>query len=395
MIGKSTIEVAQGALEANLAQLRRHLPADAAVLAVIKADAYGHGAALCAPVLAHAGADFLGVTDVAEGMEVRQALQASTAANSTPNTPILVMTGIAPTEAEAQAILAFHLTPTVWLPAQIDVLAKVARQSSLPPVAVHIELDTGMSRQGVRPGDLPALLQRAHGQVRLDGVFTHFASAEVVGAEITARQQKAFHHALTLLEAAGERPAWVHAGNSSTVDDGRLLPWLGEWAARLGARLLARSGLALWGYLLPLQGGVGRLTGLRLVAHWVTRILDIRDLRTGETVGYNATFQAPHPMRLGLLPVGYADGLRRELSGSGCRDGSSGFVVVRGQLCPVVGRVSMNLTVVDLSTLPHILPGEPAQLLGPGWDAADAARCAGTIPYEILCGMRGHRLLTP
>ena len=403
MDGKSVIEVSRGALEGNLAELRRVLAeagaGEAAVLGVVKANGYGHGAALCGPVLAAAGAEWLGVTDVAEGVEVRAALREALGEVAAERVGVLVMSGLEACEAEAEAAVAWGLTPVVWFREQAEVLRRVARRMGRAPVAVHVEVDTGMSRQGVRVEEVGALLEAVRGEVRVDGVMTHFASSEVVGAEVTERQRAGWVRAMAAVGGGGVRPGWLHAGNSSTVDDGRLLPWVRGWAERTGARMRVRAGLALWGYVLPLESATGnvsldgRLAGLRPVGRWVTRVLDVREVRAGETVGYNATFRAERRMRVGLLPVGYADGVRRELSSGGCVEGGGGYVVVRGRRCAVAGRVSMNLMTVDLTELPEVGRGEVVELLGPGWDAAEAARCAGTIPYEILCAMRGERRL--
>lgn len=362
------------------------------LLAVIKADAYGHGAALCAPVLAHAGAEWLGVTDAAEGHIVLQSLAA---AGIPPKAQprILVMCGM---ELEdAASIVAGRLTPVAWLPTQLAALAQHA--SADHPLAVHLEIDTGMARQGARPGDdLTALLEqlRTLPQLTLGGVLTHFASSEIANSPLTAQQAERFEGAVTQIRAAGQRPAWLHAGNTSTLDDGCLLPWLTGQAARLGARLLARSGLALYGYALPLEGAAPVLASmLQPVATWKTRILSLRELSPGETVGYNATFTAQRAMRLGLLPVGYADGLRRELSGSDHHAG--GHVMLHGHPAPIVGRISMNLTTVDVTAIPGGAPGDEVTLLGPGITAQDHARLAHTIPYEILCGLRSPRVLVP
>ncbi len=420
---KMTIAVSRRALEANLRTLRRvadrgpaidaaPLP-PGALLAVIKADAYGHGAALCAPVLARAGVEWLGVTDAAEGAHVRESLaRAGIEPDLQPR--ILVMCGLLP--ADTPALLAHRLTPVVWLPAHLEALA-AAHRPGTPPVAVHLEIDTGMARQGVLPdADLACLLAylAACPRLRLDGVFTHFASAEIAGCPLTALQQDRFAQALRQVRGAGLRPGWVHAGNSSTLDEGRLLPWLHMEAAALGARLLARTGLALFGYVLPLttareddpaqpSAPAQLAPALHPVATWSTSLIAVRDAFPGDTVGYNATFTATRPMRLGLLPIGYADGLRRELSSSAPseqpphqqRADSGGWVMISGRRAPIVGRVSMNLTTVDLSAIPDAAPGDSVTVLGPGVSAEDHAALAGTISYEILCGLRGHRILVP
>ncbi len=395
--GKSWIKVSQAALESNLSALRRVVGVGLteestrpALLAVIKANAYGHGAAVCAPVLARAGAEWLGVTDATEGALVRGALDA---AGILPRDQprILVMCGL---EAADVSLLVRHrLTPVVWFCEQLAWLA--AHADVRDPLALHVEIDTGMARQGARPGqELTHLLDALRGtpQLKLDGVLTHFASAEVAGSELTRRQQQRFEQAVEQFRTAAHRPAWLHAGNTSTLDEARLLPWLAAQANAVGARLLARTGLALYGYALPLEGGSPQLaTALTPVGTWRSRVVALRDLAPGETVGYNATFTATKPMRAALLPVGYADGLRRELSGTAAQPG--GWVMLRGQRALILGRVSMNLTTVDVTAIPAVSLGDEATLLGPGVTAEDHARLAHTISYEILCGLRARSVL--
>ena len=175
----------------------------------------------------------------------------------------------------------------------------------------------------------------------------------------------------------------VHAGNTSTVDNpAQEWPWLVELAATVGARAMVRTGLGLYGYCLPI-GGHARpqvRSALRPVMTWKAHVLAVRELEAGETVGYNATFTAKRPMRVALLPAGYADGLRRELS-------EGGWVMIRGVRAPILGRVSMNLTVVDVTGIAGVAANEEAVLLGEGVTAEDHARLAGTIAYEILCGV--------
>jgi alanine racemase len=180
----------------------------------------------------------------------------------------------------------------------------------------------------------------------------------------------------------------VHAGSSSSVDNPVPGPWLEELAASAGARAMVRSGIALYGYCLPIEGAVQpRIRcALRPVMTWKTRLLDVREMAAGDTVGYNATFTAPGPMRLALLPVGYADGLRRELSSTNARAG--GWVMIGEKRAAMVGRISMNLTMVDVTGIDGVGVGDEVVLLGDGVTADDHARLAGTISYEILCGVR-------
>ena len=177
----------------------------------------------------------------------------------------------------------------------------------------------------------------------------------------------------------------------SERDRGSLV-WLRAVASSAGARAMVRSGIALYGYCLPVEGGEAMVEpALHPVMAWKTRVIGMREVEAGDTVGYNAIFSAPRRMRLALLPVGYADGLRRELSGSDAAPG--GWVMVGGQRAMIVGRVSMNLTIVDVTDIAGVTIGDEAVLLGDGITADDHARLAHTIAYEIVCGMRAESRL--
>ena len=222
--------------------------------------------------------------------------------------------------------------------------------------------------------------------------MTHFASSEIACSPVTLAQQQRFAQALGQIRDEGLRPAWLHAGNTSTLDEARLVPWLSAQAEGLGARLLARSGLALFGHALELEGGVPHLApSLLRAGTWKSHVIAVSELAAGEAVGYNATYTVGAPMRVALLPIGYADGLRRELSSTTTRPG--GWVMVRGRRAPILGRVSMNLTTVDVTNVPDASLGDEVIVLGDGVTAVDHARIAETIPYEILCGLRAGSLL--
>lgn len=390
----STLEVSESCLRGNLRAIA-HALAEAsptgppALLAVIKADAYGHSATLCAPMVARADVPWLGVTDAEEGAAVRLALAAS-------HPEILLMSGPTgdPAAAREAATLAVahHLTPVVWDPAHLPPLAAAAAS----PHPIHLEIDTGMSRQGVAPGPaLHALLAAlaAEPRLRLDGVCTHLASAERTDATQTTQQMQVFAEAVHMIAAAGATPTWLHVGNASTIDNAAAptIATLHALALSIGARPLVRCGLALYGLSLPLEPPAAtRLhPHLQPILTWTAHILSILDVPAGTRIGYGATFIAPHPMRLALLPVGYADGLRRSLSATNGQPG--GWAILNGQRAPIVGRISMNLTTVDVTHIrPAPQPGDRAILLGEGISAEDHARLAGTIPYEILCGLRGN-----
>ena len=394
----SWIEISEERLAANYRAIAQAAGAQTAVLAVVKANAYGHGVELCSTILAHAGAPWLGVASASEGARARSALgEAGIARKDQP--AILVMCGFL--QQDVEAIAEYALTPVVWTPEQVGWLEGTG-------LAVHVEVDTGMARQGVHPGDeLDDLLDELTASgLTLDGIFTHFCAAEVAHSVLTQTQQRRFEAAIAQVSAQGLTPRWVHAGSSSSVDNpAQASPWLVDLATSVGARAMVRCGIALYGYCSEIEQhkNIASLTtgrgyvqsklrpALRPVMTWKTRVLSLRDLPAGETVGYNATFTAPAPMRLAMLPVGYADGLRRELSGSDARPG--GWVILHArdgseQRAAIVGRVTMNLIMVDVTAIPGVHIGDEVVVLGDGITADDHARLAATIPYEILCAVR-------
>jgi alanine racemase len=394
----SWIEISEERLAANFRAIAQAVGAETAVLAVVKANAYGHGIELCSPALARAGAPWLGVTGASEGARTRLALaEAGLARGGQPG--ILLMCGF--TQQDVEAIAEHALTPVVWTPEQVGWLEGSG-------LAVHVEVDTGMARQGVHPGaeleDLLAEIDAA--ELPLDGLLTHFCAAEAAHSELTQRQERRFEAAIAQVRRQGLAPKWVHAGSSSSVDNpAQASPWLVDLARSVGARAMVRCGCALYGYCVPIEGADAAFVqpklrpALRPVMTWKTRVLSLRDLAAGETVGYNATFTAPAPMRLAMLPVGYADGLRRELSGTNARPGGWVMILARDGSGPqadrqtahrasIVGRVSMNLTMVDVTAIPGVRVGDEVVVLGDGITADDHARLAQTIPYEILCAVR-------
>jgi alanine racemase len=396
------VEVSERRLADNYNLLRQAAGRETAILAVVKANAYGHGAAVCAPVLARFGANWLGVTDAAEGASIREAL-AATGIEPAKQPEILVMSGLL--SDDAKTIVQHRLTPIVWQFRQMDWLAKAASQSGTGPLPIHLEIDTGMARQGATPGEeLAALLAYAKGlpAIRIEGIMTHFASSEVAASSQTLHQRTRFEEAIATIAATDLHPAWVHAGNSSTLDNHgpeENLAWLRALAATIHAKPMVRTGIALYGYCLPIEPDTLQPVlrpSLQPVMSWKTRIIGLRDVKPGDSIGYNAIFSAPRPMRLALLPIGYADGLRRELSSS--NTGPGGWVLIAGQRAQIVGRVSMNLTIVDITDIPdipNIALQDDVVILGDGITADDHARLAGTIPYEIVCGVRAASRLVP
>jgi alanine racemase len=384
---KSWIEISAARLAHNLHAVQAAAGAETEVLAVVKANGYGHDAVLAAQALVKAGVRWLGVSDAEEGARVRRTVGAAPR--------ILVMCGME--AADGPALVAHNLTPVIWTLDHVAAMEKAAQQAG-QRVRVHLEIDTGMSRQGAAPGEDTARVVAALQQsswVLCEGVMSHLSSAEEAQSPATTAQLNRF--ANVDWEADPEwtplLPQLVHLANTSAVDEGATLQRLQQLAHHLSARVMVRTGLALYGHTLPLEhaeAGTGNLTSkLQPALTWKTRIVDLRHIPAGATVGYGATFTATAPMRLALLPIGYADGLRREASSSM----GNGWVRIAGQRAAVVGRVSMNLTVVDVTHIPAAQLGDEAILLGEGVTAEDHARWCNTIPYEVLCGIRAHARL--
>jgi alanine racemase len=358
---------------------------------VVKANAYGHDVLACAPLLAGAGARWLGVTSAEEGAAVRAVC---------PKTRILLMSGVFP--GEADMVIDQRLTPVVWEHWQLDLLeaATAARGMPATSLAVHVEIDTGMSRQGVRvigsdvSSEAAALLLRFHAAscLGLEGVMTHFCAPETMSSTRPNSQLASLGAALAFLWGRGLRPQWLHAGNSSSIVAGIVADSdrqaLIEMAVQAGARLMLRPGLALYGYLDRLtRDGIswgGEEPDLSPVLTWKTQVTSLRTLRAGETAGYGHTFTADRETRIALLPVGYADGFNRLLS-------NRGQVLLHGRQAPIAGRVSMDQTTVDVTGIPGAVIGDEVVLLGSqgrcsvtAWDLADLT---GTIPWDVLCAI--------
>jgi alanine racemase len=382
------VEISSQRLLANYEKLRDLAGSKADLMPVVKADAYGHDALACAPLLAAAGAQWLGVTSTEEGCAVRAAC---------PQPRILLMSGIF--QGDAETVVDWGLTPVVWEPWHLDLLEQVGMARSLPPgsIAVHLEIDTGMSRQGVPVAELASSLPRFQPDscLRLEGVLTHFSSPETISTIRPNPQLANFQVALGLITAKGLRPQWVHAGNSSTIVAGSDRRGLNRMASQAGARLMLRPGLALYGYVDRItQDGLSwdGEPGFVPVLTWKTQVTSLRSLRAGDTAGYGNTFVAAGDTRLALLPLGYADGFNRLLS-------NRGYVLIRGQKAPIAGRISMDQVVVDVTAIPDVAIGDEVVLLGSQGsetlDAWDLADFCGTVPWEVLCaiGPRVPRVL--
>jgi alanine racemase len=392
------VEISRHRLLSNYRYLRTLAGDSADLLAVVKADAYGHGLAHCAPLLANAGAEWLGVTSVEEGILARALCGASPR--------ILVISGL--WQGQAAAAIEHRLTPVVWEHFHLDELEAVGRRVGLPPgsVAVHLEIDTGMARQGVAAPhlgttnsvDLDSILARFHPQsvLRLEGVMTHFSEAEALDGSEFKRQMSRMMAALDLIAAADLSFQWLHAGASATLLGGNDLEPMRELAQRHQARLMLRPGLALYGYAprFTPQGTPADDVAASLlpVLTWKTRVVSTRNIGEGETVSYNGTFRANRPTKLALVALGYADGLNRLLS-------NRGNLVVRGQRAPIAGRICMDQCVLDVTDIPGVEIGDEVIILSSrethAMDAQEYADLTGSIPWEILCdiGARVERVL--
>lgn len=368
-------EVSLSALQQNFQAINALLAGRATICSVVKADAYGHGAVECARALEDAGARWFGVSTTDEGVLLRQAGITG---------GILLMSGFSP--GEQDAIAQHRLTAAVWEPRQIELLNAAAALHSPKPLPVHLKIDTGMSRLGASVAEVNQLLLAAKNgrHITITGIFTHLASAELLGSPQTDSQLAQFDQALATVKSSGLAPEFIHIANSTAIMT-RPETW----------KNMVRPGGALYGYRLPMTGAAkptspAASVQLQPVLTWKTRVLALRSLRPGQAVSYGAAYVARAAGRIAVLPVGYADGFSRHLSGKA-------RVIVRNQYAPVVGNVTMDLIMVDVSAIDGIEIGDEVILIGrgegnkkgqsPSVTADDHAAWAGTISYEILCGI--------
>jgi alanine racemase len=368
-------ELSRSALLSNYGILRGQAArVDAEVVAVVKANAYGHGAAEALATLAADGCGWFAVTSLDEA----RVLAPQLAGHRT-----LVLSGLF--TGEAAEIVRTGFTPVLGSLQQLAWLSATTPQSrDKKPVLLHLEIDTGMSRQGIPWDDSHALAAFAarlaeHPQLRLEAAMTHFASPEDPHSPQTGQQLNRFRAALATLQQHGCVPPLIHAGNSASLFEADQLAALCNIAQQSGSRLLLRPGIALYGY-----GPYATERGLQPVLSWKTRITALRTIAEGEAVSYNATFRAARPTRIALLPVGYADGYNRLLS-------NRGEVLVRGQRAPIAGRVTMDQTMVDVTDIADAAIGDEVVLVGTQQNqritADDLAARTGTIAYEVLCAV--------
>src|SRR3954469_7189025 len=363
-------DVSLTALRQNFRTVQKHVGQGVTVCAVVKADAYGHGAVECSRALEGEGAKWLGVTSLDEAIPRGDPGLRSN---------ILLMTGF--WRGEESEIVRLHLTPTVWEPWHIESLEKAAAAQGVMRHPVHLKVDTGMGRLGVAIDQLPAMLGSlaAAEHLVLEGLSTHLASSEIMDAPSVAEQEKNFDAARMLVREAGFEPTFVHMANTGAVISRRE-----TW------NTMVRPGVALYGYYLPFQRAGREVSGgtLRLpvkpILTWKTRILSLRNFGADQPLGYGGTYVTKAPAHVAVLPVGYADGYNRQLS-------NRGRVIVRDHYAPIVGRISMDLTLADVTGIPGVAVGDEVILLGSSdglsVDALEHAELANSSPYEILCNI--------
>jgi alanine racemase len=373
---RSTVaHVNLAALQANYRAIVTHLADDKKrqppqVIAVVKANAYGHGAGPVALALEQAGATMLACADIEEGVALRRAGV---------RVPILVFGALSVSDLDG--VLDHALTPTVSSPfAARAVESAAARRGGT--IGYHLKIDTGMHRLGFRHDNLartlPPVLASPH--LRLDGVFTHFASADVPESDVFDQQRTRFDAATATLESLGGHPPLRHAANSAALlRDARV--WYDA----------VRPGLLLYGIVPPPLASTIALTPAMSLT---SRVVAVKGLRPGEGVGYGGHFTADEPRAIAVVPAGYADGLDTRMA-------NRASVLVRGHRAPVVGAISMDMMTIDVTGLGDVEPGDEVVIIGrqgdEGWqqiDAREMAAVIGTIPWEIVCrlGTRVERV---
>lgn len=353
------VEISRSRIAGNYRAVREAVGPETQIIGVVKANAYGHGAVEVANILAAEGAKWLAVSSVDEGIALRRAGI---------NCRILIMAGVMPWEHEA--LREFRLTPVAH---SLDDLRRFDEGGALK---VHLKIDTGMNRLGTR-GTAAQIAAAVLGlrNVSVEGLLSHFASAADFTTEQTEEQILEFDAVWQDLAGLGVRPALMHFASTNAIAYPRRRAWLS----------LVRPGHAIYGYVSPARGPAPPpVLIVKPALSWRARIISVKDIPAGSKIGYGGTFVAPTPMRLAVLAAGYADGLPHRLS-------NKGRVIAAGRFAPIVGTVSMDLTTIDITHSPQLQPGDEVTLLGSegdvSLDAQQIARTAGTISYNVLCGI--------
>ena len=366
MVRSTVAHVDLAALQHNFTAIRAFLQQDTkrtppAVIAVVKANAYGHGAEPVALALEQAGAAMLACADIEEGVVLRRAGV---------RVPILVFGALSVSDLDG--VFEFGLTPTISSPSAAKAVQAAAAARGAT-IGYHLKIDTGMNRLGFRHDNvarsLPPVI--ASPNLRLEAVFTHFASADLPESPLIDTQRERFERACGVVTELAKGPVRRHACNSAAMlRDSRV--WYDA----------VRPGLLLYGIVPP---PLATTIALRPVMSLTSRVTAVKGLRPGEGVGYGQRFEADSPRSIAIVPAGYADGLDARLGGRG-------FVLIRGHRVPIVGAVSMDMITVDVTGLDDVAPGDEVVILGTqgdeSWqrlDAREMAAAIGTIPWEIVC----------
>ncbi len=353
-------EVDLGRLKTNLKAIRSMLKGGSVeTLAVVKADAYGHGMKEIAGALKKEGVHFFGVAGVEEALELRQSCKKE---------KILVLGSF---RADQLPHYSKHkLLPTV---SSLEDIRVLSRNFGKEVFRVHVKIDTGMGRLGVWHEDVEAFfrsLKKSGKNIMVDGVYTHFASADSPDRRFTQNQIKLFNHCVEKIHAAGFFPRYFHAANS-----------MGLARFKKSHLNLVRPGMLLYGGM-PCREK--KLKILKPILELKTRVSFLKNIKKGRPISYGAMYRAPKDTRVATLPIGYSHGFRLGFS-------NKGFVIIRGRLCPVVGRVTMDQTIVDVGHLPKVKRWDEVTLIGKDGreelTAGTLAGLIGTIPYEIFCSI--------
>ncbi len=365
-------EINLDALAANFQIVKNQVGAGVNVMAVVKANAYGHGAVRCAPRLEAEGADWFGVALPEEGIELRAAGIAK---------PILCLAGF--WKGQAEACLQQQLVPAVYRLDMIAALDAAARERG-EVADVHVKIDTGMGRLGVRYDEVNEFADalRRFSNIRLDGLMTHFAAADEPSCgPLTNDQVARFHQAVAAFREHGFEPRYRHLSNSAGIF--AQLAASGKLGGETGGNMV-RPGGVLYGLWRDILAPEHRDQEFQPVMSLHSRITLLKWVPAGETVGYGCTFEATRKTLVATIPIGYDDGYMRALS-------NRGHAIIRGVYATVIGRISMDLTLIDVTNVPGVQLDDEIILLGQAGGlsitAEELGKIAGTLSYEVTCGI--------
>jgi len=358
-------EIDLAALADNLRVIKRKSGKAGKVLAVVKADAYGHGAVEVSRKLENLGVDFLGVAFLEEAVELRRAAI---------NTPIVILGGLI--EGQEKAAIKYDLVPVIF---SVSTAINLNREAAAQGVRckVHVKIDTGMGRVGIRPEDVGSFFGylKEMSALKVEGIATHLSSADDPGdgdrSLYTSLQIDRFKEAISDAEKAGFDIPLRHAANSAAI--------LNFQESLFN---MVRPGIMLYGARpSPSMKGID---DLKPVLTLKTRVMMVKEIDRGDRVSYGGTYKAPSKRKIAILPIGYADGFRRDLSGIG-------EVLVHGAKAPVIGNICMDMTIIDVTDIDGVQTGDDVVLIGNDKGTVisvdEVAGKLGTIPYEILCGI--------